>query len=135
LKHIERTRVLLVLVTVDPGEGRSPLGDLRTLRSELERFDATLAKRPMVVAMSKLDLPEVVEAYPELRDALAEEGITVSAFSAATSQGVEALLDRVETLLAQHSEPVAPRSQALPVPPHKQAGARGADEQDQDTDE
>lgn len=120
LKHIERTRVLLLLVSVDPGEGRSPLTDLHTLRNELSRFDAALATRPMVVAMSKLDLPEVGEALPELRAALASENIEVSAFSAATKEGVETLLDRVEALLAAHSEPVAPRAQALPVPPHKQ---------------
>ncbi|HTU59778.1 MAG TPA: GTPase ObgE [Polyangiales bacterium] len=120
LKHIERTRVLLVLVSVDPGEGRSPLHDLETLKSELSRFDAALATRPMIIAMSKMDLPEVVEALPELRAALASEDIEVSAFSAATSEGVESLLDRVEAMLAAHSEPVAPRTQPLPVPPHKQ---------------
>ncbi len=123
LKHIERTRVLLVLVSVDPGEGRSPLHDLETLKSELSRFDATLAARPMVIAMSKLDLPDVVEALPDFQAALATQGIEVSAFSAATSEGVETLLDRVEALLAAHSDPVAPRPQALPVPPHKQAPA------------
>jgi GTP-binding protein len=120
LKHIERTRVLLVLVSVDPGEGRAPLTDLHTLRSELSRFDAALATRPMIIAMSKMDLPEAAEALPELRAALAAEGCEVSAFSAATNEGVESLLDRVEALLAAHSEPVAPRMQPLPVPPHKQ---------------
>jgi GTP-binding protein len=120
LKHIERTRVLLVLVSVDPGEGRSPVSDLQTLRKELERFDAALAARPMLVAMSKMDLPDAVEALPELRAALASEGLEVSAFSAATSKGVEDLLDRVEALLAAHSQPMAPRTQPLPVPPHKQ---------------
>jgi GTP-binding protein len=121
LKHIERTRVLLVLVSVDPGEGRSPLTDLHTLKSELARFDAALATRPMLVAMSKLDLPEAAEALPDLRAALAGEGCEVSGFSAATSEGVEVLLDRIEALLAAHSQPVAPRTQPLPVPPHKQA--------------
>jgi GTP-binding protein len=121
LKHIERTRVLLVLVSLDPAEGRSPLSDLATLRSELSRFDAALATRPMVVAMSKMDLPDVAAALPEFRAALAAEDCEVSAFSAATSEGVEALLDRVEALLAAHSDPVETRKQPLPVPPHKQA--------------
>lgn len=128
LKHIERTRVLLVLVSVDPGEGRSPLRDLETLKSELQRFDAALATRPMVIAMSKMDLPEVATALPELREALAQDNIEVSAFSAATSEGVEALLDRLEALLAAHSEPSAPRAQPLPVPPHKQAPVTDEDE-------
>ena len=32
LKHIERTRVLLHLVSFDPGEGRNPLSDYLALR-------------------------------------------------------------------------------------------------------
>src|SRR5262249_6032667 len=61
LKHIERTRVLLHLVSVDPAAGREPLHDYDVLLRELERFDPELAKRPMIVALSKLDLPEVRE--------------------------------------------------------------------------
>lgn len=130
LKHIERTRVLLVLVSVDPGEGRSPQHDLETLKSELQRFDAALATRPMVIALSKLDLPEVSEALPALRATLASEGVELSAFSAATQDGVEALLDRVEALLSAHSQPTAPRAQPLPVPPHRQAQPAAEDTED-----
>jgi GTP-binding protein len=118
LKHIERTRVLLMLVSCDPAPGRSLTSDLATLRRELSRFDPALAARPMLIAVSKLDLPEVREALPEFRAELAHDGIDVSAFCAATGEGVEALLDRIEALLAEHSEAVAPR--AVPLPPHKQ---------------
>ncbi|MET0386520.1 MAG: GTPase ObgE [Polyangiales bacterium] len=120
LKHIERTRVLLVLVSVDPTPGRSLSNDLKTLRSELERFDPALAARPMLLAVSKLDLPDVVEALPEFEREVSAEGYELSAFSAATMQGIEPLLDRIEALLAAHAEPVAPRAAPLP-PPHKQS--------------
>jgi GTP-binding protein len=120
LKHIERTRVLLMLVSTDHAPGRSLSHDLQTLKHELERFDPELAKRPMLIAVSKLDLPEVVEALPDFRAELASQGIEVSAFCSATHDGVEALLDRIEALLAEHSAPVAPRAEALPIPPHKQ---------------
>ena len=119
LKHIERTRVLLVLVSADPAPGRSLSHDLQTLQRELERFDPALAERPKLIAVSKLDLPEVVEALPDFRDELKAQGIEISAFSAATHAGIETLLDRVEALLAEHSAPVAPRAEPLP-PPHKQ---------------
>ena len=118
LKHIERTRVLLVLVSVDPTPGRSLESDFRTLLSELARFDANLAARPMLVAVSKLDLPDVAEALPEFRALMASEGRELCVFSAATSDGVEPLLDRVEALLAAHAEPTVPRDR--PLPPHKQ---------------
>jgi GTP-binding protein len=120
LKHIERTRVLLILVSFDPAPGRSLEHDLAALRHELERFDPALAARPSLVAVSKLDLPDVVAALPEFSAEREREGIQTLAFSAATHEGVEALLDRLEGLLAEHPINTAPRAQALPVPPHRQ---------------
>ncbi len=46
LQHVERTRVLLHLVTLDAGEGREPLEDYRALRRELRTFSPELAERP-----------------------------------------------------------------------------------------
>ena len=64
--------------------------------------------------MSKLDLPDVREALPGIRAALAARGTEVLAFSAATGEGVPGLLDAVERLLGEH--PVAPRPRAVPLP-------------------
>ena len=119
LKHIERTRVLLFLVSVDPTPDRSLASDLTTLKRELARFDAELATRPSLIAVSKLDLPDVVEAWPAFERELRAQGCEVLAFSAATQQGIEPLLDRLEALLARHEQPQKPR--ARPLPPHKQA--------------
>jgi len=144
LKHIERTRVLLMLVSADPAPGRSLLEDLATLRRELERFDPELAARPQLVAVSKSDLPEVQEALPEFREALAQatdeqdgqeddEAQEVCVFSSATMQGVEPLLDRLEALLAQHADPVAPR--AVPLPPHKSTRREDRGDESEDPSE
>jgi GTP-binding protein len=121
LKHIERTRVLLILVSIDHAPGRSLVQDLATLRSELARFDAALAARPCLIAVSKLDLPEVVEALPEFEAHIAGEGRELLAFSAATQAGVDTLLDRLEALLDQHPLHTPPRAEPLPLPPHKTA--------------
>jgi GTP-binding protein len=88
LKHVERTRALLHLISIDPGEGREPYEDYLALRHELESFDPELAARPEVVALSKADLPEVQEAYPALRDRFAAEGKTLLLLSAATRRGL-----------------------------------------------
>ncbi|MDH5673870.1 MAG: GTPase ObgE [Myxococcales bacterium] len=114
LKHIERTRVLLFLVSMDPDPEREPLGDLLTLERELERFDQALAARPRVVALSKLDLPEVREALPGLRDELASRGIELRACSAATTEGIAEVLDALEAELAKH--PLAPTPRRVPLP-------------------
>jgi GTPase len=99
LKHVERTRVLLYLVSFDPAPGRSLQEDLEILRGELHKFDKTLAERPSIIAVSKLDLTEVREALPGFRRQVQRRGRKVLAFSAATHEGLNELLDALEQLL------------------------------------
>jgi GTP-binding protein len=110
LKHVERCRALLHLVTWDPDPDRSPAADYETLLRELARFDADLAGRPTVVAVSKADLSEVQDRLPELRAFLATRGVSeVHAISAVTGEGVDDLLLALERLLAAHPAMVTPR--------------------------
>jgi GTP-binding protein len=102
LRHVDRTRALLHLVTLDPGEDREPVADYLALREELVKFDEDLAKRPEILALSKGDLTDVREAYPELRARFKEElGRDLLLFSAATGDGVGAILDRLATIVAE----------------------------------
>ncbi len=88
LKHVERTRGLLHLISVDPGEGREPLADFDAINAELSKFDPRLAARPQVVAMSKADLPEVRDAWATAKGKFAERGIDLKLVSAATGEGM-----------------------------------------------
>ncbi len=101
LKHVERTRVLLHMLSVDPDPERDPVRDFDTLMIELEKFDASLAERPMVVAVSKCDLPEAREAYEAVREALQPRGLRVFAISSATGEGLGELLEALEARLRQ----------------------------------
>jgi GTP-binding protein len=92
LKHLERTRVVLHMVSLDPGEGRDPVEDYAVLRRELAAFDAGLAARPEVVVLSKMDLPEVREAFPSLKSRFRREKIELLPMSAATHEGVDQVL-------------------------------------------
>ncbi len=92
LKHVERTRALLHLISIDPGEGRDPMKDYLALRAELKKFSAALAKRPEIVALSKADLPEVRDAYPALKKAFAKKKIPLFLVSAPTTKGVQDVL-------------------------------------------
>jgi len=92
LKHVERTRALLHLVTLDPGEGRDPVKDYDVLMKELAAFDPELAKRPQIVAMSKADLPEVREAYKKAKPKFKRKGIDLKLVSAATGEGIRDLV-------------------------------------------
>jgi GTPase len=99
LKHVERTRVLLHMLSVDPSPGREPLADFDALMVEMERFDPRLLERPMVVAVSKCDLPEARAAYETVREALEPHGLQVFAISSATREGLTSLLEALETIL------------------------------------
>ena len=92
LQHVERTRVLLHLVTLDPGEGRDPLADYRAIRKELKKYSPALAERPEIVAVSKADLPDVKEAYPALKRRFKRAKIDLLLVSAATREGLDDLL-------------------------------------------
>jgi len=46
---------------------------------ELERFDAELAKRPMIVAVSKLDLPDVRARVATIKRGMKKRGVDVVA--------------------------------------------------------
>ncbi len=102
LRHVERTRVLLHMLTFDPDPEREPLKDFDVLMKELETFDPQLAKRPLIVGISKMDLPEVREAAPEIQAALEARGLEVFPFCAATREGLDPLLLRLEQLLLEH---------------------------------
>ena len=93
LRHIERTRVLLHLVTVTEDANREPLKDYQALRKELSDYNDDLQYRTEIVALSKADLPEVAEAYPELKASFAELDIDLRLVSSATHEGLSDLMN------------------------------------------
>lgn len=99
LRHVERTRVLLHVVTVDPDPAREPIKDFDRLTIELEKFHEELVTRPMLVGVSKIDLPEAREAAARIEKELGVRGFEVFPFSSATKEGIEPLLLRLESLL------------------------------------
>jgi GTP-binding protein len=102
LRHVERCRVLVHLVDgAAPGEGRSPKGDLDAINRELALYSKTLAGKPQIVAVSKVDVPEARAAAAVLGKALSrrKHPPRVLAISAVTGEGLDALLDAVGKVL------------------------------------
>jgi GTP-binding protein len=121
LKHVERTRALLHLVTLDPGEGRDPMKDYEALKKELKRFDPELAKRPTICAMTKADLTEVREAYPAVKKQFAKKKIDLRLVSAATGEGMKPLLAELFAMVKSGAAP----EMAAPEPVRKKKARRG----------
>ena len=116
LKHVERCRVLLHLLSVDPDPEREPGRDFVTLMSELRRFDPELAARPMIVAVSKVDLPDAASCVEDVTASLRAQGYEgpVLELSAVTGAGIERALDALEGLLAEHPDRPEPRAELSP---------------------
>lgn len=115
LKHLERTRVLLHLVTVSDEPERSPLADYHVLRKELAAFSPDLARRPEIVAMSKADLPDAQAAYAELKPEFDKLGVEFYLISSATHAGVGELLNALgKYVFADRHMP--PPSNSAPSP-------------------
>ncbi len=97
LRHIERTRLLVHVVD---GSAEDPLADLAVVNAELAAFNPRLAQRPQLVAVNKLDLPDVAARWPKLRAGLRRAGCDeVMAISAATGSHVQDLVYRAKQML------------------------------------
>ncbi len=110
LRHVERTRVLIHLVD---GADADPIGVYERIGEELARYDARLAQKPRLLAVNKLDLPDVWELREDLRDAFVEAsgGAEPLFVSAATREGVDDLLDAaLSALKAAREAPEPPPS-------------------------
>src|SRR2546430_1488954 len=57
LRHLERTRVLVHLLDLDPRTGRDPAEDWRQIQTELHAYSPELAGRPQLLVANKVDLP------------------------------------------------------------------------------
>jgi len=91
LRHIERTRLLAHLVDVSEATGREPVEDFRVVMGELANFREDLAKKPMFLVASKIDVSQNPERIESLRTLAAEEGLPFFEISSVTGQGIEAL--------------------------------------------
>lgn len=110
LRHIQRTRVLIHLLD---GLAEDPLLDLAQINSELALFDPDLAEKPQIVALNKIDLPEVAAIWDKIETSLKERGYEPMAVSALAGTNVRQLLYRAAQLLDQ--VPPASEIAAMPV--------------------
>ena len=99
LRHIERARVLVVLIDLDPQAVHDPGEQLRILLGELGGYQPALLERPRVVVGSKLDLSPGDD--PGGGDGSGASGAPVCdlVLSAATGAGVRPLIEQLAVLV------------------------------------
>jgi GTPase len=96
LRHIERAGILVHLVEPTPTDGSDPLENYRTIRGELEQYNAELTTRPEIIVVTKCELPDAAAVREQL---IAETGCEVLLISAVTGQGLNQLVGRIATVL------------------------------------
>jgi GTP-binding protein len=112
LRHIQRTRVLIHLLD---GSAENPMLDFAQINSELALFDPLLEKKPQVVALNKIDLPEAKERWEKIEKGLKQRGYMAFAISAATGEGVRSLLYRAAQLLKESKSETPEPVEQVPV--------------------
>ena len=99
LRHISRTTVLIHLVDLTAHD-RDPVADFHTVNDELGRYDPVLKRRPMLVALNKIDALASRARAEEIRRAIEALGYTTCVISGATREGVDGLMIAAADLLA-----------------------------------
>jgi len=85
LRHVERARVLVVLVDLGADAGRSPADQEEVLLAELGRYEPALLERPRLTVGSRADLELPDSGWPA----------SAPRVSAVTGEGVDTLVQRM----------------------------------------
>lgn len=103
LRHIERTKVILHLVSMDPNNGREAIEDYKTIRHELESYQEDLSDKRELIVATQMDIPGSEEKFAEFKKALKENNINepIYAISSVTHKGVDTLMQNTADLVEE----------------------------------
>ena len=92
LRHVERTRVLIHMIDMAGVDCRDPADDFKSINNELKLYNPELVKRPQVIAVNKMDIPEAKENLKAFKKKVRK---TVYPISCVTGEGIKELLEAV----------------------------------------
>lgn len=108
LRHIERTRVIIHVLDVEPDNAMGAAANYRSIRQELVEYSSELAEKPEMIALNKLDLmteEDREEAINTLRTELQlDASQEIFPISGAIGLGCDEMLEAAWQLL--HGEEV-----------------------------
>ncbi len=122
LRHVERCAVLVhVLDCATLESDRDPLRDFDVIEKELALYQAEipLADRPRIVALNKIDLPDGKAMAEMVQSTLQDRGYKVFPVSAATREGLPALLNAMAEAISsfRSEQEVVERTRIVLTPP------------------
>ncbi|WP_281196545.1 GTPase ObgE [Lactobacillus acetotolerans] len=118
LRHIERTKVILHLVSMDPNNGRKAINDYKTIKDEMLSYDTKLSKKRELIVATQMDLPGSEDKLADFKKDLKSNGINepVYAISSVAHKGVKKLMQDTASLVEEVEKT---QVVAKPKPVHK----------------
>lgn len=103
LKHVERCKVLIIMIDMEGTDGRDPLGDYRVLKSELKLYMPGLVRKPELICANKMDEPNSAENLKAFQEKVKDKVYPISCVS---DEGFEAIKESmlVEVLRVREAE-------------------------------
>ena len=93
LRHIQRCKILVLLLDMAGTDGRKPWDDYKQLLKELELYDAALLEKPRLVVANKIDEAAAEENLKQFKKKIKK--VPVLPISAAFDEGMEKFLQTI----------------------------------------
>ena len=90
LRHIERTRIIVHLLDIDPANGSDVVENYKKIRAELTLHSESLGEKYEIIVLNKTDLDPDGKKIKKLQKHFAPETIAISAV---TGEGIKELCE------------------------------------------
>jgi GTP-binding protein len=101
LRHIERCKIIVVLLDMAGTDNRAPWDDYRQLLRELELYDPALLERPRLVVANKMDEAVAEANVKQFKKKIKK--VSLLPISAAFDQGIEEFKQTIRKAVAEAS--------------------------------
>ena len=98
LRHIERCKILVLLLDMAGTDNRAPWDDYRQLLKELELYDPALLEKPRLVVANKMDEAVAEENLKQFKKKIKK--VSLLPISAAFDQGIENFKETIRAAVA-----------------------------------
>jgi GTP-binding protein len=101
LRHIERCKILVLLLDMAGTDARAPWDDYNQLLNELGLYDETLLERPCLVVANKMDEPVAEENLKKFKRKVRKTAVLP--ISAAFDEGIEKFKNTIREMVETKS--------------------------------
>ena len=101
LRHIQRCKILVLLLDMAGTDGRNPWDDYKQLLTELELYDPALIEKPIYVVANKMDEPAAEENLKKFKRKIRK--VPVLPMAAAFDEGIDLFKNMIREKVAEVS--------------------------------